>query len=117
MTLLCQTDLLSKLSEDEAAMMDKGYEGICADYPNKKLYLPFRASRNHPSAEEQKAYNLFLAKYRIVVEHTNAQLNRYQFLVQRFHHQLMQHTCIFRIVWGLTNRRIQLHPMKQYSLA
>jgi hypothetical protein len=117
LTLLRQTDLLSKLSEDEAAMMDKGYDGICADYPNKKLYLPFKGRRNHPLTEEQKAYNRFLSKYRIVVEHTNAQLNRYQILVQRFRHQLAQHTCIFRIVCGLTNRRIQLHPLKQYGLA
>jgi IS5 family transposase len=117
LTLLRQADLLSKLSEDEAAMLDKGYDGICADYPDKRLYLPFKARRNHHLTEEQTAYNRFLAKYRIVVEHTNAQLNKYQILVQRFRHQLAQHTCIFRIVCGLTNRRIQLHPLKQYGVA
>jgi hypothetical protein len=117
LTLLRQTDLLSKLSEGEAAMLDKGYDGICADYPDKKLYLPFKARRNHPLTEEQKAYNRFMAKYRIIVEHTNAQLNKFQILVQRYRHQLAQHTCIFRIVCGLTNRHIQLHPLKQYGLA
>ena len=117
LTLLRQTDLISKLAEDEAAMMDKGYDGICADYPDKKLYLPFKARRNHPLTEEQKAYNRFLSKYRIIVEHTNAQLNKYQILVQRFRHQIADHTCIFRIVCGLTNRHIQLHPLKQYGVA
>lgn len=115
--LLRQTDLLSKLSEGEAAMLDKGYDGIAADYPGKKLYLPFKARRNHPLTEEQKAYNRFLAKYRIVVEHTMAQLNKFQILVQRFRHQLTKHTRVFRIVASLVNRRIQLHPLKNYSPA
>ena len=112
--LLRQTDLLSNLDDDEAAMMDKGYDGIAADYPDKKLYLPFKARRNHPLTEEQKAYNRFLAKYRIVVEHTMAQLNKFQILAQRFRHQLTRHSAIFRVVCGLVNRRIQLRPLKQY---
>lgn len=61
-TLVRQTDLLSELGDEEAAMMDKGYDGIAADYPDKKLYLPFKARRNHPLTEEQQAYNRFLAK-------------------------------------------------------
>jgi len=36
LTLLRQTDLLSELADDDAAMMDKGYDGIVADYPDKK---------------------------------------------------------------------------------
>jgi IS5 family transposase len=115
--LLRQTDLLSQLDDDEAAMLDKGYDGIAADYPDKKLYLPFKARRNHPLTEEQKAYNRFLAKYRIVVEHTMAQLNKFQVLAQRFRHPLTRHSAIFRIVCGLVNRRIQLRPLKQYTPA
>lgn len=117
LNLLRQTDLLSELGEGEAAMMDKGYDGIVADYPDKKLYLPFKARRNHPLTEEQKAYNRFLAKYRIVVEHTMAQLNKFQVLAQRFRHQLTKHSAIFRIVCGLVNRRILLRPLKQYTPA
>ena len=117
LTLLRQTDLLSELENDEAAMMDKGYDGIVTNYPDKKLYLPFKARRNHPLTDEQKAYNQFLAKYRIVVEHTMAQLNKFQILAQRFRHQLTKHSGIFRIVCGLVNRRILLRPLKQYSPA
>jgi len=117
LTLLRQTGLLSELADDEAAMMDKGYDGIAADYPDKKLYLPFKARRNHPLTEDQKAYNRFLAKYRIVVEHTMAQLNKFQILAQRFRHQLTKHALIFRIVCALVNRRILLRPLKQYGPA
>lgn len=115
LTLLRQTDLLSELGDAEAAMMDKGYDGILANYPDKKLYLPSKARRNHPLTDEQKAYNCFLAKYRIVVEHTMAQLNKFQILAQRFRHQLTQHSVIFRIVCDFVNRRILLRPLKQYS--
>jgi hypothetical protein len=93
--LLRQTDLLSKLNDEEAAMMDKGYDGIAADYPDKKLYLPYKARRNHPLTDDQKAYNRFLAKYCIVVEYTMAQLNKFQILVQRFCHQLTKHSHLF----------------------
>lgn len=117
LTLLRQTDLLSELSDDEAAMMDKGYDGITTDHPDKKLYLPFKARRHHPLTQEQKDYNRFLAKQRIVVEHTMAQLNKFQILAQRFRHQLTKHSVIFRIVCGLVNRRIRLRPLKQYSPA
>ena len=117
LTLLRQTNLLSELDDGEAAMLDKGYDGIANDHPDKKLYLPFKARRNHPLTEEQKAYNQFLAKYRIVVEHTMAQLNKFQILAQKFRHQLTKHSVIFRIVCGLVNRRILLRPLKQYSPA
>ena len=117
LTLLRQTDLLSELDDDEAAMLDKGYDGIANDHPDKKLYLPFKARRNHPLTEEQKAYNQFLAKYRIVVEHTMAQLNKFQILAQKFRHKLSKHSVLFRIVCGLVNRRILLRPLKQYSPA
>jgi DDE superfamily endonuclease len=117
LTLLRQSDWLSKLAEGEAAMLDKGYDGITADYPDKKLYLPFKARRNHPLTDEQKAYNAFLSKYRIVVEHTIAQLNKFQVLGQRFRHQLSKHSGIFRLVSALVNRRIRVHPLKQYAPA
>jgi len=48
LTLLRQTDLVSKLSAGEAAVMAKGYDGNCADYPDQKLYLPFKARCNCP---------------------------------------------------------------------
>lgn len=117
LTLLRQTDLLSELDDGDAAMLDKGYDGIANDHPNKKLYLPFKARRNHPLTEEQIAYNKFLATYRIVVEHTMAQLNKFQILAQKFRHQLSKHSAIFRIVCALVNRRILLRPLKKYGPA
>jgi len=65
LTLLRQSRLLALLDVGEAAMMDKGYNGITENYPDMPLYLPFKARRNHPLTDEQKAYNQFLSKYGI----------------------------------------------------
>lgn len=115
--LLRQTDLLSQLSDDEAAMLDKGYEGIQNDFPDKQIYQPYKARRNKPLTEEQKAYNRFLSGYRIVVEHALAQVNRFEVLRQVYRHDREKHTQVVRIVSGLVNRRIQSVPLKSYAVA
>lgn len=115
--LLRQTDLLSQLSDDEAAMLDKGYEGIQNDFPDKQIYQPYKARRNKPLTEEQKAYNRFLSGYRIVVEHALAQVNRFEVLRQLYRHDREKHTQVVRIVSGLVNRRIQSVPLKSYAVA
>ena len=121
LTLLRQTNLLAQLTEGQAAMLDKGYDAGAPwarnDFPELSLYLPYKARRNHPLTPEQKAYNRHIAKYRIVVEHTMAQLNKFQVLVQVFRHARTSHSWIFRIVAGLVNRQIQATPLKTYAAA
>jgi hypothetical protein len=116
-TLLRRTDLLGQLGTGEAAMLDKGYDGIQHDYPAVPLYQPYKARRNHPLSEAQKAYNRFLARYRIIVEHALAQMNRFQVLVQVFRHNRGSHGQIVRIVAGLVNRCTQVRPLKTYASA
>jgi DDE superfamily endonuclease len=115
LTLLRDSHVLDALQDDEAAMMDKGYVGIRNDYPDKRLYLPFKASRGHPLTDEQKAYNRHLSRYRIVIEHTMSQLNVFQVLVQVYRHLREGHTRVVRIVAGLVNRRIERCPLKNYG--
>lgn len=116
-TLLRQTDLLSRLAEGEAAMMDKAYDGIQKDYPQVGIVQPYKARRNHPLTEEQKAFNRLVGRYRIVIEHTLAQMNCFQVLVQVYRHQRERHTRLVRIVAGLVNRRIRVVPLKTYAVA
>jgi hypothetical protein len=117
LTLLRQTKLVDQLTPEEAAMLDKGYVGLQNDYPEQPLVLPYKARRNHPLTEEQKAFNRFLSQYRIVVEHTLAQMNKFAVLAQVFRHALEGHARIFRIIAGLVNRRIQVTPLKTYAVA
>jgi hypothetical protein len=114
-TLLRHTDLLGQLGTGEAAMLDKGYDGIQNDYPDVALYQPYKARRNHPLSEAQKAYNRFFARYRIIVEHVLAQMNRFQVLVQVFRHKRESHGQIARVVAGLVNRRTQVRPLKTWA--
>ena len=117
LTLLRKSALLDHLGAGEAAMMDKGYDGIQKEYPHQKLYLPHKARRGHPLTEEQKAYNRHLSSYRIVVEHTMAQLNVFSVLAQVYRHSLKSHNRIIRIVASLVNIRIARTPLKTYHTA
>jgi hypothetical protein len=122
LTLLRQSDLLHRLDKTEAAMMDKGYDGIAAlDFkepekngPSRTCHLPHKARRGHPLTDEQKAFNAHLSSYRIVVEHSLAQMNQFQSLAQTWRHDRERHSAVTRVVAGLVNRRIAQRPLKSY---
>ena len=114
LTLLRGTELLKRLEVSEGAMFDKAYDGIEHDCPDRPLYLPFKARRNRPLTEGERAYNAYFASYRIVVEHTNAQLQNYQVLAQTYRHDRHTHTRAVRVAAGLVNRRTERQPLKTY---
>lgn len=114
LTLLRETKLLEGLGEEDGAMFDKGYDGITNDFPDLALYLPFKARRNHTLTEGERAYNAILSSYRIVVEHTNAQLQKFQVLAQLYRHQREKHSRSVRVVAGLVNRQVTKQPLKTY---
>jgi hypothetical protein len=117
-TLARKTQVIDTLDpEDEAAILDKAYVGLPKDHPHHRLYLPSKATRGHPLTEEQKASNRHLARYRIVVEHTNAQLNQFQVLAQVYRHAREGHSRVFRAVAYLVDRRIRERPLKSYPVA
>lgn len=84
LTLLRHSGLLDRLDpeSDEGAMLDEGYIGAGRGHPELPLSLPHRAWSGRPLTEGQKADNRLLSRYRIVVEHTLAQMGRYQVLRQ-----------------------------------
>jgi len=120
-TLLRETDLLGRLGAGEGAMVDKGYDGIHKDYPEIPIILPFKARRNRPLTEEEKAHNKVVAGYRIVVEHAMAQLNRFTVLRQVYRgwhtRHAKAHSQVVRVVARLVNRRTKVCPLKTYAVA
>jgi len=117
-TVLRRTGLVDRLDPvDEHAMMDKGYVGIRDDHPDHAIFLPFKATRGHPLTDIQKDANALLASYRIVVEHTNAQLSHFQVLSQTLRKARPKHTRIVRVVAALVNRKIHHKPLKSYAAA
>jgi len=114
--LLCGSGVLEQLAPGEAAMVDKGYVGVRNYYPEVAVVVPFKAARNRPLTEEQKAYNREVARCRIVVEHTMAQLNRFTVLRQVFRGQKRgRHGQVVRVVARLVNRRLRVKPLKTYA--
>jgi DDE superfamily endonuclease/Helix-turn-helix of DDE superfamily endonuclease len=116
LTVLRGSGVLERLGEGEGAMVDKGYVGVRNDYPDVPIVIPFKASRNHPLTADQEAFNREVARYRIVVEHTMAQLNRFTVLRQVFRgHKRDRHSRVFRVVAKLVNRRLAVKPLKTYA--
>jgi hypothetical protein len=114
--LLCGSGVLERLAAGEAAMVDKAYVGLRNYYPDVAVVLPFKASRGHPLTAEQAAFNREVARYRIVVEHTMAQLNRFTVLRQVFRGQQRgRHGQVIRVVAVLVNRRLCVKPLKTYA--
>ena len=120
-TLLLSTGLLGELAAGQAAMVDKGYTGVPKKVPDRPIVIPARAARGHPLTDGQKAANKVIAKHRIVVEHSIAQINRFTVLRQVFRgrerHHAVRHTQVVRVVAGLVNRRIGVCPLKTYGAA
>jgi hypothetical protein len=116
LTLLRSTGVLDRLGEGEGAMMDKGYVGVKGTHPGVPVVIPFKASRNRPLTEEQKESNRVVARSRIVVEHTMAQLNRFTALRQVYRGRRRErHSEVVRVIAKLVNRRMEIKPLKTYA--
>lgn len=116
LTLLRASGVLDRLAAGEGAMVDQGYVGAKTSHPEVPVVIPFKASRGHPLTEEQKAFNRNVARHRIVVEHTIAQVNRFTVLREVFRVQRRErHRGVVRVVAKLVNRRLTLKPLKTYA--
>jgi hypothetical protein len=116
-TILLGSGLLDGLPPGTAAMGDKAYFNIREKDPEAPLVTPQAAKRGHPLTEQQEVANRFIARYRIVVEHTIAQLNNYTALRQVYRGSRDRHARVVRVVAVLVNRRIEVVPLKTYDVA
>jgi hypothetical protein len=111
-----ESGLLGRLAEGEAALTDKGYEGAGKGVAVVVL-MPKKNRKRNPCTEEDKARNRLIARNRIVVEHTIAQLNRFTVLRQVYRGRRARHSQVVRVVAVLANRRIRVTPLKRYGTA
>lgn len=112
--LLRETGLLGRLADGEQAMADRGYEGAEKGYPAGCLVRPRKDRKQRPLTEEDKARNGVIARYRVVVEHVIAQLNRFTVLRQVYRGRLIRHGQVTRAAAVLVNRRTRAVPLKSY---
>lgn len=87
------------------------------DNPLIPIVTPRPARRDRTLTEHERVANRFIARYRIVVEHTIAPLNRYTVLRRVNRGSRADHTRVVRVVAGLVNRRIEVVPLKTYETA
>jgi hypothetical protein len=80
-----------------------------------KLYAEFEPI-HHQRLRSAGLIRRTKTPHRIVVEHTIAQMNKFQVLRQVFRHKRESHTQLVRIVAGLVNRQIQGTPLKTYAV-
>ena len=80
------------------------------DYPNQLSALPCKKKRNQEElCEEEKEYNKFHSKKRMVIEHTICRLKKYRILADIFRNRLKKHNKVSDIVAGLVNYKIMNH--------
>ena len=115
LTVLRGDGLLDRLDRDEGAMGDKAYTGAQGDRPEIPVVVPTKATRGHPLTEEKKAANGVISRCRVVIEHVNAQLNRFRVLEQVFRSVFDRHTRVIRVVAALVDRGIAAVPLKSYA--
>jgi DDE superfamily endonuclease len=85
-------------------------------YPETPVVIPFKARRGHPLTAEPEAFNRAVARCRIVVEHTLAQLNWFTVRRQVFRGQQRgRQGLVIRVVAKLVNRRLRIQPLKTYA--
>ncbi len=91
-------------------VVDLGYLGIENDFPEQLSSKPNRKKRNlQLLSDDQKEYNKFHSKKRIVIEHTICRLKKYRILADIFRNRLKKHNKVSDIVSGLVNYRIMNH--------
>ena len=64
--------LVGVLPSNIFMLLDSGFQGAADYFPN--ALLPYKATKNNPLTDEQKAWNTALSRLRVVIEHVNRKL-------------------------------------------
>jgi len=105
LTVLRQSGALEKIPPDLSLMGDSGFQGLQNDAPERSVALPYKGSRAHPLTPEQRLHNALLARIRIVVENTLAEMKHFRILADVFRHPLDLYDSIFVSIAGVVTRR------------
>jgi len=104
--LFRQSEAGKKIPEEVTTGGDAAYQGLHNELPDHSVFVPHKASRNHPLTEDEKLANRELSSIRIVVENTLAELKHFKVLAERFRHDLGIYDDCFRAVVAIVNPRI-----------
>lgn len=112
-TLLGASGVIPQVPPNVKIRLDKGYEGTDKRHPDRAVEQPVKGQRNHKVTVLGRAYNYFLSRQRIYVEHHFARLQKFGILREVYRGRFDGHEDLFCIVSGLLNFR----ATGQFSLA
>jgi hypothetical protein len=95
--------LVDVLPEDISALLDSAYQGVNKYFIN--AIIPFKASKNNPLTEEQKAFNTILSKYRVAIEHINREIKIFRICKETYRGKGERGLSRFKIIASLYNHR------------
>ncbi len=103
--LLGASGVIPKVPPHVKIRLDKGYEGTDKRHPDRAVEQPIKGQRNHKVTVLGRAYNYFLSRKRIYVEHHFARLQKFGILREVYRGGFDGHEDVFCIVSGLLNFR------------
>jgi len=96
--------LVDILPKDISALLDSGYQGVNNFFIN--AIIPFKATKNNPLTDEQKAFNKVLAKYRICIEHVNREIKIFRICKEIYRGKGERGLLRVKIIASLFNHRV-----------
>ena len=105
LTLLRGSGVLHDLPAELPVRLDRGYDGVEHDYPDRTFHQPHKARRNRPLDLIQKWANGLQNRYRAPVENALAHLKRFKLLAGIYRGPQRSYDDTFLAISGLHNFR------------
>jgi hypothetical protein len=105
LTLLRGSGVLRELPSKVHVRLDRGYDGVEQDYPDRLFHQPHKARRNKPLDFIQKLANKLQNRFRVPVENALAHLKRFKLLAGIYRGPDQAYDDTFLAISGLHNFR------------
>lgn len=84
--------------------VDSGFLGIKKAIQSDTIWMPYKSSKQRPLDEQDKLFNRFVAKRRIIIENTISDIKRYSILKNRYRNLNMENISeTIELCTGLAN--------------
>ena len=96
--------MVGVVPNDINAMMDSGYQGVHEYLPNAEI--PYKATKNNPLTDEEKAYNTALSEKRVLIEHINREIKIFRICKETYRNKGNRGLLRVKLIASLYNHRV-----------
>ena len=93
------------LLEDILLVGDKGYHGLHGLHAFS--LTPVKKPRKGELTPDQKAWNLSISRFRILIEHVNRRIKRFKIFQSRYRNKQRKHLMRLSLVCGIYNHELR----------